>query len=308
MPTALPYPPAAGDVLQFIKGQVTAALNNPGLFPEEEPEITSSILCALGLLCCVPPVPANRRLLEEAFAHMQLNFKQMLTTPFAYKDVVHFYNQFLGIFEVSAALPPGAPLGNPYYEIARAAALPLGFAEDSSRIFYLAVWASHCCKDALSTFYIASNTGTAQRQPAPSQVYYFVAHHVNNTLADPYFFAEGTPINITEVLTALYTFVAALPAQSNTLVQQTLQYTQKKLLHHRFSPGFFDTIVYATERIAATYNANLVQGQQISNYTLQQCTNQALKIMGHPANTTSALHITSYLPTLLADAMQRLYS
>ena len=310
------YVPNPERLIKFIKLQVTDALLNEEIFEGEAAEKHAPLLFALALLTSVPPVPANRGLLDDTFGYMQRNLVQAGPGQLTYADVAKHYNRLLPVFQKSAALPPHTPMSNPYEEIAKVAAYDLGFADDGIRLFNLTLWLTHYCKDALAMFFTENlpNTrlqrpGQMRSLPAPAEAYEFVSAHVNNAVGDTTFFPEGAPSNATEVLTGLFLFFALLlPTQNNSLLLQTLDYTNQILSANNFSLLFFDRIVNVVERLSAVYNANPKTNDFLPTYySVDKMVDESLKIMGNYPNTTLKMNIVSYLSALINDAFATLY-
>lgn len=308
------YPPDPEKIVNFVKLQVTDALLDTNIFPSEPAAEASSVLFALGILSAIPPVPNNRKLLDDTFAYMQTIFSPMAPSEFVYNDVVSNYNNYLGVFEKSASLPKKGPMSNPYEEVSKAASYQLGFSEDGIRIFHLTVWLTHYCKDAIAFFFADSagltSSARPRKTPTASEAYTFVSKHVNNTITDQSFFSgKGIPGNATEVFTALYLVVVlVLPTREKALLFDTLEYTNYLLKQNNYPPLFFERIMQALEQFLEAYETSVdVELREPTSFTFELLAEDAVKLLGLYPDTLLRYNIVAYFPSLFFDAMATLY-
>lgn len=308
------YPPEPEKIVNFVKLQVTDAMLDTNIFPAAPSQDAASVLFALGILSAIPPVPNNRSLLDDTFAYMQTIFSPMAPSEYVYNDVVSNYNNYLGVFEKSASLPKKGPMSNPYEEVSKAASYQLGFPEDGIRIFYLTVWLTHYCKDAITFFFAdsAGLTGPARprKTPTAAEAYAFVSKHVNNTITDQSFFSgKGIPGNATEVFTALYMVVVlVMPTRDKTILFNTLEYTNELLKQNSYSPLFFERIMQAMERFLEAYESSIdVQMQEPTSFTFELLAEETVKLLNLHPDTLLRYNIVAYFSGMFFDAMATLY-
>lgn len=307
------YMPDPDKLVGFMRLQVTDALLDSDIFPDEPPADAAAALFALALLSAVPPVPANRSLLDATFSKMHGIFGEADPTDEVYNEIVHHYDRFVSVFQKAALLPKKSAMANPYEEVAKAASYQLGFAQDGVRVFHLTVWMTYYCKDALLMFYTEQAEPTAGKRihlPEPEAAYAFISKHVNNVIADPTFFAGNAPENTTEVFTALFAFITlVLPSSDNGLLQRTFDYMRALLEKNAFPPDFFDAIVRHYELFSAVYGQHLAQGTgEPTNFTFEMLAEEAVKMLGLYPDITLKYNITSYFPMLVAEALDGLFA
>ncbi|MFV0352593.1 MAG: hypothetical protein ACK5JF_09855 [Oscillospiraceae bacterium] len=305
-------------IVGFMSLQVTDALLDEDLFPDETTHEDAQILFALAVISALPPVPANRNILDSTFTYLRTPGVVPSAGPddffsLDYNDFVVYYNKLIPVFIKSCKLPAGAPHSYPYEMLAKVAASMMRFDEDAARVFHLETWLTYYCKDALLMFYdeeTERSTFNLWSEPTPEDAYDFLNKHVNNVVTDETFFGGDIPPVSTEVFSALFAFLVLVPPlQSRSLMYATLSKMHELFSQNNYPLVFFDRIMHYTEIFEEIYTKSLPQNTgRAGAYTYDMMAAEAARLMGKGNDMLLRYNITAYFPLLITDAVQDLFT